>query len=69
MLHLVTCTLFADKSHVYIDAQYLWLFSRLEHISWTWRCGALIIIYASLGVATAFQTKQLAGYLSAFYVY
>lgn len=23
MLHLVTCTLFADKSHVYIDARYM----------------------------------------------
>ncbi|CAL5199511.1 unnamed protein product [Lathyrus oleraceus] len=63
MLHLVTCTLFADKSRVYIDAQYSWLFSRLKHISWTWGCGALIIIYAAFGVVTAFETKQLAGYL------
>ena len=33
MLHLVACTLFADKSHIYIDAQYMWLFTRLDDTS------------------------------------
>lgn len=30
MLHLVTCTLFANKSGVYIDARYVCLFSSLD---------------------------------------
>ncbi|XP_058783870.1 uncharacterized protein LOC131658613 [Vicia villosa] len=34
MLHLVACTLFADTSHVYIDAQYMWFFINLKINSW-----------------------------------
>lgn len=34
MLHLVGCTILADKSHVYINMKYMWLFSFLEHCSW-----------------------------------
>lgn len=39
MLHLATCILLADKSHVYIDVLYIWLFSSLDHTIWAW--GAL----------------------------
>lgn len=34
MLHLVTCNLSVNKSHVNIDAQYMWLFSSLDDTSW-----------------------------------
>lgn len=33
MLHLVRYTNLMDKSHVYIDARYMWLFSNLNHVS------------------------------------
>ncbi|CAL5205364.1 unnamed protein product [Lathyrus oleraceus] len=36
MLHLATCILLADKSHVYIDVLYMWLFSSLDHTIWAW---------------------------------
>lgn len=36
MLHLLGCTILADKYHVYIDVKYMWLFTRLEHCSWAW---------------------------------
>lgn len=69
MLYPVACTLFANKSHVYIHVMYMWLFSSLDDISWTWGCVVLTILYTSLGVATVFETRQLAGYLSLLQVY
>lgn len=33
MLHLVTCTLFTNKSDVYIDARYVWLFNSVDDTS------------------------------------
>ncbi|CAL5209559.1 unnamed protein product [Lathyrus oleraceus] len=66
MLHLIRCTLLANKSRVYIDAKYMWLFNSLEHCSWELGCVALIILYVSLGEATVFETTQLAGYMSLF---
>lgn len=55
MLHLVAWTIFVDKSHIYIDAQYMWLFSNLDHASWAWGCTVLIAIYAVLRGATTFD--------------
>lgn len=69
ILHLVACTLFTYKSHVYIEAQYMWLLSSLDNISLIWGCAGLIILYTTLGVAIAFETRQLVGYLSLFQVY
>lgn len=69
MLHLVACTLFAEKSHVYIDARYMWLFISLDDTNWEWGCAALTILYSALRVVTVFKTRQLAGYLSLFQVY
>ncbi|XP_058734119.1 protein MAIN-LIKE 2-like [Vicia villosa] len=66
MLHLVACILFVDKSRVYNDAQYLWLFSSVEHTSWAWGCTPLTIQYTTFGVANVFETRQLAGYLCIF---
>ena len=69
MLYLVVCTLFADIYGVYIDARYMWLLSSLEDIGWAWGCVELTILYTSLGVATPFETRQLAGYLSLLQIY
>ncbi|XP_058754186.1 protein MAIN-LIKE 2-like [Vicia villosa] len=66
MLHLVGCTFLADKSHVYINAKYMWLFNRLEHCSWACGCAALTILYGALGEATVFETRQLVDYMSLF---
>lgn len=62
MLHIITCTLFVDKSDVYINARYMCLFSRLEDTSWAWTCAALTLLYTTLGVVIVFETKQLADY-------
>lgn len=68
MLHLVACTLFVDKSGVYTDAQYVYLFSSLDVTSWVWGYATMTILYITLGVATIFETKQLVGYLSLLHV-
>lgn len=51
MLHLVACTLFSNKSSVYINARYMWMFSSLDVTNWAWGCMALTILYTTLGVA------------------
>lgn len=68
MLHLLTCTFFANKSVVYIDARYMWLLSNLDDTNWDWGCIALTILYETLRVVNASETKQLVGYLSLFQV-
>lgn len=68
MLHLITCIVFVDKSGVYIDAMYACLFSNLKVTSWVYGCATLTILYTTLGVATVFETIQLAGYLSLLHV-
>lgn len=69
MLHLISCTLFANKLDVYIDVWYVCLFNSLEVTNWAWRCAALSILYITLGVATIFETRYLTGYLSLLQVY
>ncbi|XP_058769030.1 protein MAIN-LIKE 1-like [Vicia villosa] len=64
MLHLVACTLFADKSGVYIDVSYLSLFINLETPCWAWGVAAMTMLYTTLDVASCLDTRQLAGYLS-----
>ncbi|XP_058734224.1 protein MAIN-LIKE 1-like [Vicia villosa] len=64
VLHLVACTLFADKSGVYVDVHYLSLFSALDTPCWAWGVAALTMLYAALDAAYRPNTRQLAGYLS-----
>ncbi|XP_058784417.1 protein MAIN-LIKE 2-like [Vicia villosa] len=64
MLHLVACTLFADKSGVYIDVHYLSLFSALDTLCWAWRVAALKMLYMALDVVSCPDTRQIVGYLS-----
>ncbi|XP_058776355.1 uncharacterized protein LOC131650670 [Vicia villosa] len=51
MLHLVACTLFADKSGVYIDVQYLSLFRALDTPCWDWGVVVLTMLYTTLDAA------------------
>ena len=44
MLHLITHTLFADKSNVYIDAWYACMFSSLKVSIWAWGYVVLTIM-------------------------
>ncbi|XP_058734293.1 protein MAIN-LIKE 1-like [Vicia villosa] len=64
MLHLVACTLFADKSAYYIDVRYLTLFSDLDTPCWAWGMVALTMIYTTLDAASRPDIRQLAGFLS-----
>ncbi|XP_058776792.1 protein MAIN-LIKE 1-like [Vicia villosa] len=64
MLHLVACTLFADKSRVYIDVRYVSLFSDLDPPCWAWGVATLTMMYTTLDYASHLDTRQLAGYLS-----
>ncbi|XP_058725617.1 protein MAIN-LIKE 2-like [Vicia villosa] len=64
MLHLVACTLFADKSGVYIGLHYLSLFSAFDTPCWAWGVAALTMLYTTLDIASRPDTRQLAGYLS-----
>ncbi|XP_058787682.1 protein MAIN-LIKE 1-like [Vicia villosa] len=64
MLHLVACTLFADKSAYHIDVLYLTLFSNLDTPCWAWGVAAMMMLYTALGAASSPDTRQLAGYLS-----
>lgn len=49
--------------------RYVWLFSSLDVTGWAWGCIVLTILYTVLLVATAFETRQLAGYLSILQIY
>ncbi|XP_058784083.1 uncharacterized protein LOC131658851 [Vicia villosa] len=60
MLHLVACTLFADKSRVYIEVGYLSLFSALDTPCWAWEVAALTLMYTTLDDASYPDTRQLA---------
>ncbi|XP_058733211.1 protein MAIN-LIKE 1-like [Vicia villosa] len=64
MLHLVACTLFADKSGVYLDFWYLTFFNDLDTPCWAWGVAALTMLYTRLDAASRPDTRQLAGYLS-----
>jgi hypothetical protein len=65
LLLLVGCTIFADKSFTRVDAKYLPLFRVLGTCSrFCWGVAALVTLYDSLGDASMYVTKQLAGYPS-----
>ena len=65
LLHLVGCTLFADKSSTYIEVAYLELFRELDNVSrYAWGAAALAFLYEHLGQASLHHTKQMAGYMT-----
>ncbi|XP_058734138.1 protein MAIN-LIKE 2-like [Vicia villosa] len=69
MLHLMACTLFVDKSGVYIDVRYISLFSALDTPCWARGVAALTMLYMALDVASSPDTKQLAGYQILCWIY
>ena len=64
LLHLVGCTIFANKSATYVRTHYLKLFRNLPTCR-RYACGvaALVYLYEQLGDASFANTKQLVGYL------
>ncbi|XP_027923042.1 protein MAIN-LIKE 2-like [Vigna unguiculata] len=64
LLHLVGCTIFANKSATYVRTHYLELFRNLSTCrTYGWGVAALVHLYEQLGDASFANTKQLAGYL------
>ncbi|XP_058783517.1 uncharacterized protein LOC131658212 [Vicia villosa] len=53
-----------DKSSVYIDVCYTWLFSSLDTPNWDWGVAVFTMLYTTLGIASQPDFKQLTGYLS-----
>lgn len=66
MLHLVGCNIIVDKSHVFIDAICMSLFTDFHHVNWVSRCATLTVLYTTLGEVFVFETGQLVGYISLF---
>jgi hypothetical protein len=65
LLHLVGCTILADKSHAFVDIKYLELFRDLNNCgNWSWGSVALTILYKYLGDASMYYTKQIGGYIT-----
>ncbi|XP_014490338.1 protein MAIN-LIKE 1-like [Vigna radiata var. radiata] len=67
MLHLVGCTIFANKSASSIRVSYLLLFRDVHACGrYAWGVAALAHLYEELGDASLASTKQMAGYLTFF---
>lgn len=65
LLHLVGCTLFADKSATYVDVVYLELFRDLTQCSkYAWGAVALAVLYEHLDDASFHRTRQIGGYMT-----
>ena len=65
LLHLVGCTLFADKSATSVAVVYLELFRDLNMVgSYAWGAVCLAYLYRQLSTATRFEVWQLGGYLT-----
>ena len=65
LLHLVGCTIFADKSATSVSVSYLGLFVDLRHIGgYSWAAAALTHMYEQLGDGSYANTRQLAGYIT-----
>jgi len=63
LLHLVGCTIFADKSAYFIAVKYLTLFRDLGSCgNYAWGVGCLAYVYEQLGYACMSPTHQLGGY-------
>ncbi|KAH1232241.1 Protein MAIN-LIKE 1 [Glycine max] len=65
LLHLVGCTLFANKSATYVHVVHLDAFRDLAHSGgYAWGVAALVHMYDQLDEACRTTTRQLAGYLT-----
>jgi len=65
LLHLVGCTIFADKSATSVSVFYLELFVDLRHTGgYSWAAAALTHMYEQLGDGSYANTRQLAGYVT-----
>ena len=65
LLHLVGCTLFADKSATSVAVVYLELFRDLSMVgSYAWGAACLAYLYRQLTTATRFEVRQLGGYVT-----
>ena len=65
LLHLVGCTIFADKSATSISVSYLALFRDLPVCGgYAWGAAALAYTYEQLGDACFAHTRQLGGYIT-----
>ncbi|KAJ1401139.1 Aminotransferase-like, plant mobile domain [Sesbania bispinosa] len=63
LLHLVGCTIFADKSATVVRVTYLELFRDLRTMgNIAWGAAALAYLYEQLKDASCHNTRQLAGY-------
>ncbi|KAH1228113.1 Protein MAIN-LIKE 1 [Glycine max] len=67
LLHLVGCTLFANKSATYVHVVHLDASRDLAHSGgYAWGVAALVHMYDQLDEACRTTTRQLAGYLTLF---
>ncbi|KAH1229083.1 Protein MAIN-LIKE 1 [Glycine max] len=65
LLHLVGCTLFANKSATHVHVVHLDAFRDLAHCgSYAWGAVALVPMYDQLNEASQSTTRQIAGYLT-----
>nr|XP_012569119.1 protein MAIN-LIKE 2-like [Cicer arietinum] len=65
LLHLVGCTIFADKTHTRVEAKYITLFIDLHRCrDYYWASAALVSLYDNLRDGDVHDTRQLGGYMS-----
>ena len=65
LLHLVGCTLFANKSATYVHVVHLDAFRDLgQSGGYAWGVAALVHMYDQLDEASRTTTRQIAGYLT-----
>nr|XP_004509810.2 protein MAIN-LIKE 1-like [Cicer arietinum] len=65
LLHLVGCTIFADKTHARVEAKYVSLFIELDSCrDYSWTIAALAFLYDNLGNGVVDDTRQLGGYMT-----
>jgi len=65
LLHLLGCSIFANKSANRIFVYYLALFTDLDMCGqWAWGAAALTFMYELLGDACLGDTRQLAGFVT-----
>ena len=70
LLHLVSCTLFANKSTTLVHVVFLDAFRDLSQTgSYAWRAAALVSMYENLNNASKRSAKQLVGYITLLQVF